>query len=103
LYFRGCNKKGETEMAEGSVEREIVGAGETTGEVRLWQAVIARTIQEWISGPVRQKRQAEHYLFDDNTDFGVVCQSAGLDPDNLRARLTKIRGRHLHEEQPIAA
>ena len=90
-------------MAEGSVEREIVGAEETTGEVRLWQAVIARTIQEWISGPVRQKRQAEHYLFDDNTDFGVVCQSAGFDPDHLRARLTKIRGRHLREERAIAA
>ncbi len=89
-------------MAEGSVEREIVGARETVGEVRLWQAVVVRVIQDWMSGPLRQKRQAEHYLFDDNADFESVCQSAGLNADDLRARLTRMRGRRL-QIQPVAA
>jgi hypothetical protein len=90
-------------MAEGSVEREIVGAEETVGEVRLWQAVVVRVIQDWMSGPLRQKRQAEHYLFDDNADFAGVCESAGPDANDLRARLTKIRGRRLDQNQAVAA
>ena len=32
-------------------------------ESRLWKAVIVSTIQDWISGPLRLKRQAEEYLF----------------------------------------
>jgi hypothetical protein len=74
-------------------EREIATAEETVGEVRLWQAVIVRTIEAWMSGSLRQKRQAESYLFDDNNDFPRVCQAAGLDPDDMRARLSKIRKR----------
>jgi len=59
--------------------------------VRLWQAVIVTAIQEWISGPLRSKRQAEEYLFQDQKDFPVVCQSAGLDPDRLRTKLNRLR------------
>jgi hypothetical protein len=103
LWIIGNGKKGEKEMAEDSVERELMGAEETTGEVRLWQAVVVRAIEDWMSGPLRQKCQAEHYIFDDNTDFAMACQSAGLNADDLRARLTRIRGRHLHQEKAIAA
>lgn len=60
-------------------------------ETRLWQAVIVTTIQEWISGPLRSKRQAEEYLFQDQKDFPVVCQSAGLDPGRLRTKLNRLR------------
>jgi hypothetical protein len=77
-------------MAEGNVERDPMGAEEGACEVRLWQAVIVRVIQDWMSGPLRQKRQAERYLFDRNTDFARVCESAGLNADDLRARLTKL-------------
>ena len=59
--------------------------------MRLWQAVIVTTIQEWISGPLRSKRQAEEYLFQDEKDFPVVCQSAGLDPHRLRTKLNRLR------------
>lgn len=89
-------------MGESTIEREITTDDEITGEVRLWQAVLLRTIQEWVSGPLRQQRQAEYYLFRDNTDFPRVCQSAGVDPDVLRARLTRIRSRH-HQTGAIAA
>jgi hypothetical protein len=59
-------------------------------EKRLWQAVIVTAIQEWISGPLRNKRQAEEYLFQDQKDFPVVCQSAGMDADRLRAKLNRL-------------
>jgi hypothetical protein len=60
-------------------------------EKRLWQAVIVSTIQEWISGPLRYKRIAEEYLFQDRSDFPLVCQSAGLDVDKLRQQLIRLR------------
>ena len=60
-------------------------------EKRLWQAVIVSTIQEWISGPLRYKRIAEEYLFQDRSDFPMVCQSAGLDVDRLRQQLMRLR------------
>ena len=90
-------------MGETRIENEIATAQETAGEQRLWQAVLVRTIEEWMSGPLRQKKQAEHYLFDDKTDFALVCQSAGLDPDDLRARLMRIRDRQLRVSEAIAA
>jgi hypothetical protein len=62
-----------------------------TVETRLWQAVIVSTIQEWMSGTLRLKRQAEDYLFKDDSDFPMVCQSAGMDVQQLRARLTRLR------------
>lgn len=89
-------------MAEGSVERELMSAEETAGELRLWQAVVVRVIEDWMSGPLRHKRQAERYLFDKKTDFATVCESAGLNAEDLRARLTKIRGR-AHQNEAAAA
>ncbi len=70
----------------------VVLAEQSTGfETRLWQAVIVTAIQEWISGPLRSKRKAEEYLFQDQKDFPAVCQSAGLDADCLRAKLQRLR------------
>jgi hypothetical protein len=66
-------------------------AEQATGiEKRLWQAVIVTAIQEWLNGPLRSKRQAEEYLFQDQKDFPVVCQSAGMDADRLRAKLSRL-------------
>jgi len=73
---------------------EPVTEQDTGAEIRLWQAVIVQAIEEWVSGPLRQKRQAEHYLFDDNTDFRLVCQSAGMDADYLRTRLAKMKPKY---------
>jgi hypothetical protein len=66
---------------------------DATVEMRLWQAVVVSTIQEWISGPLRKKREAEEYLFKDRSDFPQVCQSAGLDVDRLRQKLAQLRSR----------
>lgn len=70
-----------------------VGEQEQEGipEVRLWQAVIVSTVQEWLSGPLRRQREAEHYLFGKDSDFATVCLSAGMDADQLRVRLLRLR------------
>jgi len=60
-------------------------------ETRLWQAVLVTTIQEWVSGTLRSQREAEQYLFQDQRDFRMVCQSAGFDADRLRSKLNRFR------------
>jgi hypothetical protein len=45
---------------------------EETAEQKLWRAVIASTVEEWVSGPLRQKREAEQFLFTDNKDYRTV-------------------------------
>jgi hypothetical protein len=69
-----------------------------TAEERLWRAVIASTLQEWVRGPLRYSRIAEQFLFNDNEDFQAVCSSAGMNPDNLRRRLQSIRARGIQKE-----
>jgi hypothetical protein len=60
-------------------------------EQRLWRAVITTTVQDWMEGPLRQKREAEEFLFSDVKDYRTVCFSAGIDPTTLRERLQRIR------------
>ncbi len=69
-----------------------------TAEERLWRAVITKTLEEWICGPLSFSRKAEQFLFDDNNDFKAVCSSAGMDPDRLRKRLKTIRARGIQKE-----
>jgi hypothetical protein len=69
-----------------------------TAEEKLWRAVIARTLEEWVSGPLGRSRKAEQFLFDDDKDFRAVCSSAGLDPGNLRNRLESLRARGIQKE-----
>jgi len=76
---------------------------EETAEQKLWRAVIATTVEEWVSGPLRRKREAEQFLFSDNHDFQTVCFSAGINPANLRGRLEKIRSRQIAEAQERAS
>jgi len=60
-------------------------------EQRLWRAVIASTVQEWVSGPLRIKLEAEKFLFGNSRDYRTVCFSAGINPDHLRVRLQKYK------------
>jgi hypothetical protein len=66
---------------------------DATAEERLWRAVIAKTLEEWVRGPLRYSRIAEEFLFHDNKDFLSVCSSAGMDPLRLRKKLEHIRTR----------
>jgi hypothetical protein len=69
-----------------------------TAEEKLWRAVIARTLEEWVCGPLSYSRRAEQFLFSDEKDFKAVCFSAGMDPGNLRRRLETIRARGIRKE-----
>jgi len=64
---------------------------------RLWQAVIDSAIAEWVCGPMRQKRKAEYFLFQDEVDFPFVCRSAGLNPESVRETLWAIRAQTASE------
>lgn len=86
-------------MSKGMLQNTEV---EETAVQKLWRAVIATTVEEWVSGPLRQKREAEQFLFTDNKDYRTVCYSAGINPENLRARLEKIRSREIAEAQARA-
>lgn len=74
-----------------------------TAEEKLWRAVIARTLEEWVSGPLRYSRKAEQFLFDDNRDFVAVCSSAGMNPTSLRKKLQSIRARGIQKDNNLPA
>lgn len=76
---------------------------ETQPEVRVWQAVLLQTIEEWQSGPLRLRRQAEAFLFENDIDFPEVCSRAGMNPSRLRGQLKKLRGQPVRVEHPVAA
>jgi hypothetical protein len=76
---------------------------EMTAETLLWRGVIAKTIQDWLSKPLRPKRDAERYLFENSADLSSVCASAGIDIVRMRTCLNKVRGRTLTDLLPIAA
>jgi hypothetical protein len=69
----------------------------------LWRGVIARAIKDWLSKPLRPKREAERYLFENSVGLSLVCASAGIDVLKLRTCLNKVRGRTLEDVLPIAA
>ena len=69
-----------------------------TAEERLWRAVITKSLEEWICGPLSFSRKAEQFLFEDKNDFKAVCSSAGMDPERLRKRLKTIRSRGIQKE-----
>src|SRR5258708_26053441 len=64
-----------------------------TAEERLWRAVITKSLEEWICGPLSFSRKAEQFLFHDNKDFKAVCSLAGMDPGRLPNPLTKLLAR----------
>jgi hypothetical protein len=69
-----------------------------TAEERLWRAVITKSLEEWICGPLSFSRKAEKFLFEDTSDFNAVCSSAGMDADRLRNRLKTLRARGIQKE-----
>jgi hypothetical protein len=97
----------------GNAERTQIGrhqmedvSEDCISERRLWTAVIVTAVEDWRSGTLRARREAQSFLFEDKADFETVCAGAGLDPVTMRARLLKVgqrvqmHGPYLH---PIAA
>ena len=79
-------------MSAGRLASEVgQGSAEGTPEHRLWTAVIARTVQDWLSGSRRFQLEAETFLFHDEKDFPGVCQAASIDPATLRSKLARLK------------
>jgi hypothetical protein len=75
---------------------------ECIAERHLWTAVVTRALEDWRTGTLRERREAQKFLFEESNDFHRVCASAGLDPTSLRAQLSKI-GRRISMEGPWSA
>ena len=84
-------------------EMAFANRQERTTENLLWRGVIAKTIEEWLSAPLRFKLEAERYLFENSADLSLVCGLAGINVGYLRKCLDKVRGRTLLELMPAAA
>ncbi len=78
----------------------VMGQDQGT-EKHLWRVVIARTIQDWLSSSLREKRNAEQYLFQNSADLSLVCESAGINVERMRKCLNKVRGRKVTDLVPL--
>jgi hypothetical protein len=110
LAFTSSLQRATGEMENGQPEEEkmsetmlLLSEDPEIAEQKLWRAVIAKTVGEWILGPLHRQREAEQFLFHDEDDFYTVCFSAGMNPKYLRARLKKFRAREGAEGQGRAS
>ncbi|MGH9756272.1 MAG: hypothetical protein ACRD4M_00910 [Candidatus Acidiferrales bacterium] len=79
---------------EGLIENAIA-------ERRVWTAVILLAIEDWKTGTLRMRREAQTFLFENQRDFEDVCANAGLNAANLRAQLRKA-GRLVEMQGPLS-
>ena len=64
---------------------------EQVGSRRLWTAVILQAIEDFQSGSMRRREEAERFFFQSHKDFAQVCRSAGLDPINMVEKVKKLK------------
>jgi hypothetical protein len=86
--------------AQGQAESYNAVTEELISERRLWTAVIVHAVEDWRTGTLRARREAQEFLFENDKDFGLVCSAAGLDWQDFRARLLRI-GRKVEMEGPL--
>lgn len=61
-------------------------------EQKLWVAVLTQALEDWHRNRLRAKREAEHFLFENQKDFEIVCAGAGINASGFRAQLFRLRG-----------
>jgi hypothetical protein len=83
----------ETQRMLGTVNGETGRTEDASAEQRLWIAVLALAVEDWTTGTLRAKREAQRFLFEDKADYYSVCANAGVDGDSFRTRLAKISRR----------
>ena len=70
--------------AQSTVTEEVIG------DRRLWTAVLASAVEDWRTGSLRRRRNAQEFLFDNAADFQTVCARAGVEPASFQTRLRKL-------------
>jgi hypothetical protein len=88
-------------MKNGTVDAHADVALEAVAEQRLWTAVIVHAVRDWLSGTLRDQREAQRFLFEDNDNFNHVCSCAGLDPSSFRSKLLRV-GRRVEAHGTLA-
>jgi hypothetical protein len=76
--------------AKGHADSYNTVTEELISERRLWTAVLVHEVEDWRSGTLRARREAQDFLFNNDKDFETVRSSAGLDWSDFRVRLSKI-------------
>lgn len=71
-----------------------------SAERRMWTAVLMQAFEEWRSNNVRARAAAEKFLFEEKEDFATVCLGAGLNPESLRSRLSRMRRKAVEPNLP---
>jgi hypothetical protein len=89
-------------MQATTAQKNLDSTPDFVAEHRLWTAVIVHAVQDWLSGTLRDKREAQRFLFEDNTDFAEVCAGAGIDPSTFRAKLLKV-GQRVEMQGPLTS
>ncbi len=79
------NELGQVETLEQGDSQEV-----GVSERGLWTAVLLKAVEDWRTGTLRARREAANFLFHDEQDFETVCTAAGLNPQYLRAKLSRI-------------
>jgi hypothetical protein len=87
--------------AQGQAESYNVVTEELISERRLWTAVVVKAVEDWRTGTLRARREAQDFLFENDKDLELVCSAAGLDWQGFRARLLRI-GSKVKIEGPLA-
>jgi hypothetical protein len=84
-------KQGGNQMLENAGTRSVGNVTEDClAERRLWIAVLVMAVEDWRKGTLRARREAQKFLFEDQTDYERVCASAGVDPGGFRSSLLRI-------------
>ena len=84
---RGENKMNIYQNAANQATEESNGS---LSERRLWTAVLLQALEDWQSGNMRRRKEAEKFLFESSEDFSRVCRAAGLDPTGVLSRLRRM-------------
>jgi hypothetical protein len=60
-------------------------------ERNLWVAILLQALEDWQTGTLRRRKEAERFIFHCESDFAAVCRGAGLDPACVLAKLQRIK------------
>jgi hypothetical protein len=95
--------RGNVENMTAQVNSEMHNAvtEELISARRLWTAVLLHAVEDWRNGTLRARREAQTFLLDNDEDFAMVCNNAGLDFSDFRVRLLKI-GRRVEARVPFS-
>jgi hypothetical protein len=91
----------ETMTAQVNVDTRNTVTEELISARRLWTAVLLNAVEDWRTGTLRARREAQVFLFENDEDFEMVCSAAGLDSNDFRIRLLKI-GRRVEMRAPFS-